>query len=165
MNNKLFFDLEETLVSTTINNEVESDLLISYGKKMRAYTNIRPGAVEAIERSIRSVGFFDVHLITESYKDYVSELCRLGKLSFYQRNIISDVKRVMDLGDDVNESNNYLVSSRDFDPSDRKCRLLGIKDEDSYLKVKPYLSGDDDSCFLESVVNQISKINSDRYDY
>jgi hypothetical protein len=164
MNNKLFFTLEKTLVDTTLNEEVDCDLIVPFGRKMKAYTNVRESSNCAIDRAVRSIGMFDVYLITDSYKEHVENLCKQAKFNFYERNIICDVKKITDLGDSINESNNYLISSEDFNPSSKKCKLLGIKDITSYIKVEPY-TRDSDFDFLDAVVKAISLIKSDPYEY
>jgi len=164
MNNKLFFTLEKTLVHTTLNEEVDCDLIVPFGRKMKAYTNVRESAHCAIDRAVRSIGMFDVYLITDSYKEHVENLCKQVKFNFYERNIICDVKTITDLGDNINESNNYLISSEEFNPSSKKCKLLGIKDISSYIKVEPY-TRDDNFDFLEKIIDTVSLIRSDPYEY
>lgn len=157
MINKIFWDLDETLLHTFFN---EPNDLPSFGFELDHdwyYTVIRPRAQEILQFSRELVGAENVLALTASTRDYAETVNEKGALGFlpdqiYPREFIQnwyyndpDAKKLLQ------NPNNVLIDNLRTRENVRKMDITGISEE-NYFWVTPEFSGDEnDPEFVEKV--------------
>jgi hypothetical protein len=151
--NKIFFDLDETLIHTCASNP-EQDHIFFYldGDEELYQTIIRPCAKSLIKFAQQSVGEKNVYILTASVQEYAEKINELGELGVLKEKIIAREKiqgnysRVAWGGgctlpmEGVANENNILIDNLPPRYNEDKIQLIGISKTylTNYLQVRDY---------------------------
>jgi len=90
MINKIFWDIDETLIHTTIRNPEQDHFKFTLEDDFATYhTILRPCSNRLIEFSRELVGADNVHILTTSTRDYAREVNRQAGWGFKNEDIFS----------------------------------------------------------------------------
>jgi len=152
MINRIFWDIDETLIFTSVNNKPaqECSSFMMDADLNHYYTIIRPCAKSLIDFSRSLVGQDKVHILTSSSKEYAQEINRIGDFGFDKEDIFSredvDSHTMFTAYGGVAynphiyaSKNNVLIDNLPIDYNQSKIDFIGIfKSSDNYLNVKNY---------------------------
>jgi len=148
MINKIFWDIDETLIHTTTSTfALKKAKHISFKLKNDRYdygTIIRESAQQVIDYTREVVGFDNVYILTAATAEYANKINELAGWGFHENNIIAreiiaqhalsyEYKDENYCNNLANE-NNVLIDNLRYRDNYDKTNLIGI-DEDRYLKV------------------------------
>ena len=152
MINRIFWDIDETLIFTSINNKQEQEFLnfIMDADLNHYYTIVRPCAKRLIDFSRTLVGQDKVHILTSSSREYAQEINRLADFGFNKEDIFSRE----DLEDHTMialygalsynphiyaNKNNVLIDNLPIRANQSKVDFIGIFNTlDNYLNINNY---------------------------
>lgn len=90
MINKIFFDIDETLIhTTTYDPEQECHKFELDGDYFTYYTIVRPCAMSLIQFARDLVGFENVHILTTATRDYAETINELAGWGFNKEDIFT----------------------------------------------------------------------------
>jgi hypothetical protein len=165
MLNKIFIDLDETLISGSAASRYLTDcdftIILEYGGVYDI--KVRPSALDVIKLARRYVGSENVYLLTIATREYATEVSRLAYFDFPSENIIprEDIHQATyktlyvgrNYGTDnkISNSNNVLIDNLPARENEQKMIYIGIK-PDRYLSITPYYGTNfEDDDFYSSV--------------
>lgn len=148
----IFFDLDECLIHTQVNQDPEQDCLkfIIGEDNNTYYTIIHPRALFLIDYARKMTSLNNVFILTTSTKDYASEINELAGFGFEEQNILS--RETLDnysypaaYGgrssifpiEAIANKNNILIDNLPWKSNFNKMDLIGIT-KDRYLHVGDY---------------------------
>lgn len=165
MINRVYWDLDETLIHTHdedyIKHDFEFDLDTGgWGGSYNYKTKIRPGAQKVIDYSRHLVGVDNVWILTASTIDYATIINHKAGFGFRPDQIIAREHHKTHLkSKEHRHPDNVLIDNLPAFDNTNKTALIGIK-RDNYLQVKDYYGIDfSDSTFVEDCINFLNKIN------
>ena len=152
MINRIFWDIDETLIHTSVNSQPDQECVsfVMDADLNNYYTIIRPCAKRLIDFSRILVGQDRVHLLTAASSEYAQEINRIGSFGFDNEDIFSreDIKNhtmyTIYGGTSYNphiyaNKNNVLIDDLEIDRNQSKINFIGIFNTlDNYIKVQPY---------------------------
>jgi hypothetical protein len=150
MINKIFWDIDETLIHTT-NRALGSANAVAFKLKNNKYTYntiIRSCSKELIDYTREVVGFDNVYILTAATSDYANKVNELAGWAFHPDHIIAreDVSQhyisTAYGGDTVSPNKlahkyNVLIDNLPYRENYDKINLIGIS-EDRYMKIHDY---------------------------
>lgn len=174
MINKIFWDIDETLIHTHFN---KSDYhTFSFTLKDSSgpyYTIVRPCARRLIEYSRSLVGKENVYILTTSTFEYASTVSEKANWQFepYQilgREVIKDFHKTFSYvtrtfsEHPLRNSDNILIDNLPARENNVKVNLIGIQDDEvlknKYLKIDDYYGTDyADTDFEKQVIDFLNK--------
>lgn len=165
MINRVYWDLDETLIHTHdedyIKHDFEFDLDSGgWGGSYSYKTKIRPGAQEVIDYSRSLVGAENVWILTASIIDYATIINHMAGFGFRPDQIIAREHQKNHLESKWHRHpDNVLIDNlRPFENTG-KMGFIGI-DKDNYLRVKDYYGIDfSDSSFVNDCIKFLNRIN------
>jgi len=88
---QVFWDIDECLIHTSVNNDPHQDCLkfVLDEDMNNYYTIVHPCAMELIEYSRALVGADNVYILTTSTRDYATEIARLAGWNFDDAHILT----------------------------------------------------------------------------
>lgn len=149
MINKIFFDLDNTLIYSAYNDPKQEHLLILLDDGEFYYTIVRPNAKKIIDFARDLVGENNVYILTASAKKYAEQICEKAGFNFPSSHIHSreDIEKYSYLGaygseytmsnPDINNKNNILIDDLTPRYNENKMIYIGINPE-NYLQIDPY---------------------------
>jgi hypothetical protein len=155
MINKIFWDIDETLIHTTIRDPKQDHFKFTVKNDFSTYhTIVRPCSHDLIEFSRELVGAKNVHILTTSLRDYARKVNRLANWGFKNKDIFcrEDLKEnTVRIGgvygcDEITnphafaDPNNVLIDNLRPRDNWRKVSFIGISStyHTNYLDVKDY---------------------------
>jgi hypothetical protein len=152
MINRIFWDIDETLIFTSVNNKPEQECLsfVMDADLNHYYTIVRPYAKRLIDFSRSLVGQDKVHILTSSSREYVQEINRLADFGFNKEDIFSreDIEdhTMFALYGDLSynphifaHKNNVLIDNLPISANQSKIDFIGIFNTlDNYLNINNY---------------------------
>lgn len=147
MINKIFWDIDETLIHTELWPPNQEHVILELSDA-NYYTMIRPCSKALIEFSRELVGFDNVYILTTATTDYAREVNRLAGWEFAYDHIIareeiSNHKFNLAYGGEgvmrhkVADRNNVLIDNLPARYNAKKIDLIGIT-EDRYFQIADY---------------------------
>jgi hypothetical protein len=174
MINKIFFDIDETLIHTAVSADYieefhaapKKHVFCCEGDLHTYHSCIRPCSNELIDLARELVGFDDVYILTQATKDYACEINVGAGWEFADANIIAraDINAFtsaylaspQNAVHDVYDTSNVLIDNLPYYENRWKMRLIGIdndKHKSNYLDVDDYFGDNsDDQEFKEMVM-------------
>jgi hypothetical protein len=154
MINRIFWDIDETLIHTTLRKPNQKHVSFSLDDGMY-YTFIRPCSKALIDFSRELVGADRVHILTTATRDYAREVNRLADWGFKNEDIFSREEIAKHFrsfpaawGGYHNECDPHIYAHKDnviidnLRPreNERKIAFIGINStyETNYLKINDY---------------------------
>jgi hypothetical protein len=165
MLNKIFIDLDETLISGSAASRYLTDcdftIALEYGGVYDI--KVRPSALDVIKLARSYVGLENVYLLTIATREYATEVSRLACFDFPSENIIprEEIHQAtyktlyggMNYGTNtkISHSDNVLIDNLPARENEKKMIYIGIK-PDRYLSITPYYGTNfEDDDFYSSV--------------
>lgn len=173
MINKIYFDLDETLIHSFFHPPECEYFGFSLGDWEDYYMVIRPSATRIIDWARKVVGKENVHLLTIAIKDYALKVNEIAGWEFKEEDIFSreDIKAHTDIiqtayGGKVSyvnphiyaNKNNVLIDNLPIIQNKSKMDFIGINYE-NYLQIEPFIGqidSDKEDNFLKGVCEFIS---------
>lgn len=151
MINKIFWDIDETLIHTELYKPNQSHVVLSLSDR-NYYTIIRPCSKRLVEFSRNLVGGENVFILTTATRDYAHEVNRLAGWEFPHNQIlaredINNYRYKLAYGGEgvlpfsVANRDNVLIDNLSPRSNPTKMDLIGIT-EDRYLKIEDYYGVD-----------------------
>lgn len=149
MINKIFIDLDETLVHTCLSDLEQEHLVISLPNDYDYYTIVRPSAINVIKFARDMVGRNNVYILTVATRKYAEQICEKAGFEFDNDHIFTreDINRNEFRGayggqhcysnEDVAHKDNVLIDNLPPHYNTSKTSYIGI-DSDNYLNVDDY---------------------------
>jgi hypothetical protein len=154
MINRIFWDIDETLIHTELSEPNQDHVSFSLDGRMY-YTMIRPCSKALIDFSRELVGADQVHILTTATRDYAREVNRLAGWGFENSNIFSredlskySVRFPLAYGASHEEcsshfyahKNNVIIDNLRPRENQNKIAFIGINDtyQDNYLRIFDY---------------------------
>jgi hypothetical protein len=177
MINKIFWDIDETLIHTTIYDPKQDHVQFSLGDGHVYHTMIRPCSNELIRFSRELVGKENVHILTTATRDYAEKVNELAGWGFDPKDIFAredqEANRIWVstayggrhcsiIPHEYANPNNVLIDNLRRLQNEGKINFIGIgkTQETNYLKIYDYygVNFPDDS-FEEDVKNFLLEMN------
>ncbi len=168
MANKIFFDLDETLIHTKMNPfkpEWNCELLVL--DDFVHYTRIRPCARELIEYSRDLFGGENVYILTAATHQYAREISRVANWGFTPNQIFArenveqythrssggwGAERVQVTAHPLAHPDNILIDNLPPEWNEEKTSFMLINPKTNYLKVEDYLGDNTDEDIFRDTV-------------
>lgn len=164
MINKIFFDIDETIIHTLFNQKtVQPHITFKLKNDSATYnTIIRDCAQAVIDFSRGIVGANNVYILTAATQDYASTINGLAGWNFKEHQIISRDDIAMHkystayggsaiIPSTLAHKNNILIDNLPWKYNTDKMHLIGIT-EDRYMKIEDYYGVEyEDVTFEEDV--------------
>ncbi len=175
MINKIFWDLDSTLIHTELYNPNQEHVVFRIGG-YNYYTIIRPCAKTLVEFCRQLVGKDNVYVLTTSTREYASNVNRLADLEFEPDHIIAreDIENAY-VGTayggravnplDIASQENVLIDNLPPRENYSKTSLIGINGsyQERYLKVDDYYGVNfTNDNFEETVKEFLTKLHNYR---
>lgn len=163
--NKIFFDLDECILHTLLNNPNQEHIQFTLPNDENTYyTIIRPCAQKLIDYARELVGKDNVYILTTSTTDYANTINEKAGWGFERDHIIAREEIQRHLiptayggsayieKEGIAHKDNVLIDNLPYRQNMGKVTLIGIN-EDRYLKVRDYygVNGIDYDDFEEDV--------------
>lgn len=164
MINKIFWDIDETLIHTLLDDPKQAHVKFSLDDGNSYYTIIRPCSHELIRFSRELVGKENVHILTTATRDYAEKVNELAGWEFDPSDIFAredqEANRVWVstayggrygsiIPHEYANPNNVLIDNLPRRQNEGKIEFIGIgkTQETNYLKIDDYYGVDfpDDS--------------------
>jgi len=165
MINKVYWDLDETLIHTHDEDYIKHDFGFDldtggWGGSNYYKTKIRPGAQKVIDYSRSLVGSDNVWILTASIIDYATIINLMAGFGFRPDQIIAREHHKPHLKSKKHQHpDNVLIDNLQPFENTNKMALIGIN-KDNYLRVKDYYGIDfSDSSFVNDCINFLDKID------
>jgi hypothetical protein len=179
MINRIFWDIDETLIHTCLQDPGQEHISFAIGEDLNVYyTIVRPCAKKLIEFSRQIVGADKVHILTTSTREYAQKINELAGWGFKNEDIFAredlaihcrSVKTAY--GGSHEEYDPHIYAHKDNVLIDnlmpryngRKIGFIGIwKSLDNYFEVRDYYGVNfPDDPFEEEVVEFIKTRNKE----
>jgi len=155
MINKIFWDIDETLIHTLLDDPKQNHVQFSLGDSFTYHTIIRPCSHELIRFSRELVGKENVHILTTATRDYAQKVNELAGWGFDPKDIFAredqEAARVWvatayggsygaTTPHEYADPNNVLIDNLPPRQNQGKVQFIGIDDnyETNYLKIQDY---------------------------
>jgi hypothetical protein len=159
MINKIFWDIDETMIHTLMNDPNQQHLQFSLGDSLTYHTIIRPCSHALIRYSRELVGKENVHILTTATRDYAEKVNELAGWGFDPKDIFAREDQAAArvwvttaYGGGYNETtpheyanpNNVLIDNLYPRENQGKIQFIGIVDtyKTNYLKIQDYYGVD-----------------------
>lgn len=166
MINKIFFDIDETLIHSEygLNDEVNFNFVDKFGNTY--YTYVRPCSNELIEYARNLVGAENVHILTAATLNYASQINEKAGWGFSEDDIFAreimekysiQIPSLYGSSTLVNphpyaHQLNVLIDNLPSKYNNEKIDLMAINPRTNYLQVRDYMGDNsDDEAFREQV--------------
>lgn len=162
MIDKIFFDLDETLIhSSSYNNEgvsFEINLANEFWGDEHYYVFVNPCAHRLLEYARDLVGADNVFILTTSIEDYAKMINKKANFEFRDDQILHRglISHKLSVGEYLHDTKNVLIDNLPNWDNLNKCKLLGI-DRDRYIQV-PAFYGREIFGFEEDIKAEIDYI-------
>jgi hypothetical protein len=172
---RIFFDLDECLLHTSVGREPEQEcfsfVLDDYPQKY--YTIFRPEALPILAHARRLVGHDNVYVLTTSVRDYAHILTDAGGFGFEKDHIFTreDLDahrwptayggRAACACEKIADENNVMIDNLPPYENERKSIFIGIREPDRYIHVRDYYGVNfPNDPFMPTVIDKLNEINS-----
>ena len=174
MINKIFLDLDETLIHTEF-PQYASDKHLTFklnGSSIQYYTTIRECALELIEFSRNLVGKDNVYILTIATEDYANAINDIAGFGFdkdhiFSRETIQNNWAATTYGARVTlpckeaSRENCLIDNRPWNENTSKMSFIGIT-RDRYFQCEDYYGYEySDATFVEDAKEYLIAINKE----
>lgn len=173
---RIFFDLDETLLHTSVNGHPGQDCHVftfDDDPGITYYTIVRPEATEILAKARELVGDSNVYVLTTSRRDYATLLNELGKLGFPKEQIFTredlDAHRMATAyGGSATipstllaDLNNVLIDNLHPRYNENKCSFIGIQGSGpNYIQVRDYYGVHfPNNDFIHSIMQALYTLN------
>jgi FMN phosphatase YigB (HAD superfamily) len=175
MIHKIFFDLDETLLHTEVNNDPGQECFVHKfdGSDKTYYTIFRPSALSLLAFARELVGNENVYALTTGTRDYAERLNEVGKFGWSNEQIIArediDAHQWYGAYGQVNcnqhktlaNSRNVLIDNLPSRENEKKMSLIGIGIP-RYIKVDFYWGVNfPDDPFEEDVKEALTRLHNE----
>jgi hypothetical protein len=154
MINRIYFDIDESLIFTTMRDPNQEHIVLALDDALY-YTIVRPCAKTLIDFARDLVGADRVHILTTATRDYAREVNRLADWGFENSNIFSredlskySVRFPLAYGASHEErsshfyahKNNVIIDNLPPRENQNKIAFIGINDtyQDNYFRINDY---------------------------
>jgi hypothetical protein len=159
MINKIFWDIDETMIHTLMNDPKQNHVQFSLGDSFTYHTIIRPCSHELIRFSRELVGKENVHILTTATRDYAEKVNELAGWGFDPKDIFAREDQAAarvwvatayggGYGEitphEYADPNNVLIDNLPSRQNQGKIQFIGIVDthKTNYLKIQDYYGVD-----------------------
>ena len=175
MINRIYWDIDETLIHTTMRPPNQEHIVLALNDGGMYYTILRPCAKRLIEFSRELVGAARVHILTTATRDYAQEVNRLAGWGFKNDDIFAREDQASHsrkfstaYGGYHSEvdphiyahKDNVLIDNLPRRENQTKVNFIGIgeTEDTNYLKIQDYYGVDfHDDTFEEDVKNFLTE--------
>lgn len=171
---RIFFDLDETLIYTMIDEFPKDHEYLSVidnsGLGPDYHFIVNPYAKDMIEYAQSLVGNENIFILTAAGKNYARKINSTAKFGFREENIFSydDIRaRKFQSGwelynvivhEDLKDENNVLIDNLPYRLNDDKCNFIGIRDvQNRYIQVRDFY-GDATIDYFSLVKERLDKL-------
>lgn len=159
----IFWDIDECLIHTSFNNDIEQECLTFTLDTDTYHTIVRPAAASLIEYSRALLGHEHVYILTSSIRAYASKISDLAGWNFDDDHILTREtlqQHVYQLAygstatlphQTLSHANNVLIDNLHPRYNDAKMRLIGI-DDSRYHHMRAYYGVNYTTCTFEKDV-------------
>ncbi len=149
---RIFFDLDETLLHTVIDNHPNQQCY-THTSGEPYFTIFRPDALDLIAYARELVGKENVYILTAATRAYAHELNDAGEFEFDHDHIFAreDLERYAHIvqlaygsdtiyatNKDISDPENVLIDNLPERHNEGKCSFIGMRDVSRYIKVRDY---------------------------
>jgi hypothetical protein len=165
MINRIYFDIDETLIHTCLTPPKQEHVTLNLGNHGTYYTIIRPSAKRCIEYARSLVGVSNVHILTTATRAYANKVNDLAGWKFNQQDIFTredladhTVKSgwggVAPLAHAYAHPNNVIIDNLPKRENCAKISFIGIDEtqNENYLKIPDYYGVEYEEEFFEENV-------------
>lgn len=155
MINKIFWDIDETLIHTLLDDPKQDHVAFSLGDSYTYYTIIRPCSHELIRFSRELVGEENVHILTTATRDYAEKVNELAGWGFDPNDIFAREDQEASMvwvstayggrygsiiPHEYANPNNVLIDNLPRRQNEGKIQFIGIQktQDTNYLKIDDY---------------------------